>query len=28
MKMFIGEAPAFDAVMSGLAELEKRINNP
>lgn len=27
-EMFIGEAPAFDAIMSGLAELEKRINNP
>jgi hypothetical protein len=27
-EMFMSEAPAFDAVMSGLAELEKRINNP
>jgi len=27
-EMFMSEAPAFDAIMSGLAELEKRINKP
>jgi hypothetical protein len=27
-EMFMSEAQAFDTIMSGLAELKKRINNP